>query len=117
MWHHVPVDSNRSYTFICISPIQQYEGGIASIQWLINGVLLEDLNLTNVNSAFDGGVGGLGILTFSRARLDQNSTSVTCTVHLMSGQRVNVGHSLIIMYNLKKFNVVVLFSCMSLIKQ
>ena len=92
-----PVDSNRSYTFICISPIQQYEGGIASIQWLINGVLLEDLNLTNVNSAFDGGVGGLGILTFSRAWLDQNSTSVTCTVHLMSGHVANSSDSLLLL--------------------
>ena len=93
-----PVDSNRSYTFTCLSPIEQREGGIASIQWLINGVLLEDLNLTNVNSAFVGGAGdgGFGLLTLSRVQLDQNSTSVTCTVHFMSGRVANFSVSLLL---------------------
>ena len=91
-----PVDSNRSYTFNCLSPIEQREGSIASIQWLLNGVLLEDLNLTNVNSAFVGGGGGFGALTFSRVRLDQNSTSVTCIVHFMSGRVANLSESLLL---------------------
>ena len=44
-----PVNNNRSSTtFTCLSPIGQNEGGIVSIQWLLNGVFLEDLNLNNI---------------------------------------------------------------------
>ena len=46
------VDDSRSTTFTCLSPIGLNEGGIASIQWILNGMLLEDLNLSNVNPAF-----------------------------------------------------------------
>ena len=76
------VNNSRGTTFTCSSPIGQNEGGIVSIQWLLNGVFLEDLNLNNVNSSF---AGGFGTLRFSRVRLDQNSTSVSCSVHFTSG--------------------------------
>ena len=46
------VDDSRSTTYTCLSPIGINEGGIASIQWLLDGLLLEDLNLSNVNPAF-----------------------------------------------------------------
>ena len=80
------VNDSRSTTFTCLSPIGLNEGGIASIQWLLNGVLLEDLNLNNVNPSFVSDGGGYGTLSFSRVQLDQNSTSVSCTVHFMSGR-------------------------------
>ena len=76
------VNDSRSTTFTCLSPIGQNEGGIVGIQWLINGVFLEDLNLNNVNPSF---AGGFGTLRFSRVRLDQNSTSVSCSVNFTSG--------------------------------
>ena len=91
------VNNSRSTNFTCLSPIGQNEGGIASIQWLINGVFLEDLNLNNVNLTF---AGGFGTLIFSRVRLDQNSTSVSCSVHFMSGRVENSSDSLLLVQGL-----------------
>ena len=98
------IDSSQSTTFTCISPTGQSEGGIASIQWLLNDMFLEELNLTNVNSAFVSGVGGFGTLTFSSVRLDQNSTHVACNVHFMSGHVENSSDSLLLVqgYELAK---------------
>ena len=76
------VNDSRSISFTCLSPFGLNEGGIASIQWLINSVFLEDLNLNNVNSSF---ASGFGTLRFSRVQLDQNSTSVSCSVNFTSG--------------------------------
>ena len=90
-------DSRSITTFTCLSPIGLNEGGIASIQWLLNGVLLEDLNLNNVNSAFVSDGGGFGTLSFSRVRLDQNFTSVSCTVHYMSGRVENSSDSALLL--------------------
>ena len=80
------VDNNRSYAFTCLPLTGQNGGGIVSIQWLLNGVLLEDLYLNNVISTFVDGVSGFGTLIFSRVRLDQNSTSVSCSVNFTSGR-------------------------------
>ena len=80
------VNDSRSTTYTCLSPIGLNEGGIASIQWLLDGLLLEDLNLSNVNPAFVSDGGGFGTLSFSRVRLDQNSTSVSCSVNFTSGR-------------------------------
>ena len=90
-----PVDKSTSFT--CLSPIGPNEGGIASIQWLINGMLLEDLDLNNVNSTFVGGAGGFGTLRFSRVRLDQNSTFVSCIVYFMSGRVETSSDSLLLL--------------------
>ena len=91
------VNDSRSITYTCLSPTGLNEGGIASIQWLLNGVLLEDLNLNNVNSSFDG---GFGTLIFSRVRLDQNSTSVSCSVNFTSGRVENSSDSLLLVQGL-----------------
>ena len=91
------VNDSRSTTLTCLSPIGLNEGGIASIQWLLNGVLLEDLNLNNVNPTFVSDAGGFGTLIFSRVRLDQNSTSVLCTVHFMSGRVENSSDSALLL--------------------
>ena len=95
--HVAAVNNNRSSTFTCLSPT---EDGIASLQWLINGVFLEDLNLNNVNSIFVSGVGGFGILTFLRVQLDQNSTSVTCSVNFTSARVENSNDSLLLIQGL-----------------
>ena len=57
-----PVDNDRSYDFTCLPLTGQSEGGIVNIQWLLNGMLLEDINLNNVNSTFVGGDGGFGTI-------------------------------------------------------
>ena len=91
------VNSSVSTTFTCLSPIRLNEGGIASIQWLLNGVLLEDLNLNNVNPTFvDSDGGGFETLTFSRVQLDQNSTFVSCSVNFTSGRVENSSDSLLL---------------------
>ena len=84
------VNDSSSYTFTCLSPISLNEGGIVSIQWLVNGMLLEDLNLNNVNSTL---VGGFGTLMFSNIQLDQNSTFVLCSIHFVSGRVENSSDS------------------------
>ena len=91
------VNDSRPTTFTCLSPTGQNEDGIASLQWLINGVFLEDLNLNNVNSAF---VGGFGTLSISRVQLDQNSTSVSCSVNFTSGRVENSNDSLLLVQGL-----------------
>ena len=91
------VNDSRPTTFTCLSPTGLNEGGIVSIQWLLNGMFLEDLNLNNVNSIF---AGGFGTLIFSRVRLDQNSTSVSCSVHLTSGRVENSSDSLLLVQGL-----------------
>ena len=88
------VNDSRGTTFACLSPISLNEGGIASIQWLINGILLEDLNLNNVNSTF---VGGVGTLIFSNILLDQNSTFVLCSIHFVSGRVENSSDSVLLL--------------------
>ena len=45
------------------------------MQWLINGTLLENLNLSNVNARFSRGVGRLEI---SRIPLEYNGTTIQC---------------------------------------
>ena len=57
------VNNSRSYFFNCIPTTSQNEGGVVDIRWLINGTLLDDSDLNNVNSAFVSGVGGFGTLT------------------------------------------------------
>ena len=91
------VNDSRSTTFTCLSPFGLNEGGVASIQWLINGVFLEDLSLNNVNSSF---AGGFGTLIFSRVRLDQNSTSVSCSVNFTSGLVETSSDSLLLVQGL-----------------
>ena len=78
-------------------PLGQNEGGIVSLQWLLNGVFLEDLSLNNVNSSL---AGALGTLIFSRVRLDQNSTSVSCSVNFTSGRVENSSNSLLLVQGL-----------------
>ena len=90
------VNNSRSTTFTCLSPTGLNEGGIASIQWLINGVFLEDLKLNNVNPTFVSDGGGFGTLSFSRVRLDQNSTSVSCSVNFISGHVETSSDSLLL---------------------
>ena len=91
------VDYNKSIDITCQSLTGQSEGGVVNIQWLLNGMLLEDINLNNVISTFVGGVGGFGTLIFSRVQLNQNSTSVSCIVHLMSGRVENSNDSALLL--------------------
>ena len=60
--------ANGAVAYSCVSPVDP----ITEIQWLLNTTLLEDLNLTDVTTAFAGVAGSL---TFSNPS-DYNVTSV-----------------------------------------
>ena len=68
-----------SSSYSCVSPVDP----LTEIQWLLNNTLLEDLNLTDVTTAFAGVAGSL---TFSNPS-DYNVTSVTCRAELLSGEQ------------------------------
>ena len=54
--------------------------GLTGIQWLVNGTLLENLNLTNVTAAFrQSVVGGIGVLTFENVLFEYNETTIRCS--------------------------------------
>ena len=48
------------------------------VEWLVNGTLLENLNLNNVTTEFAEGIGGALLLT--NLPVDYNMTRITCKV-------------------------------------
>ena len=69
---------NRSAEFRCF----RTSGTISAVQWLLNNIPLEDLNLTDVTALFDSNFGGR--LTFTNPS-EYNGTIVTCGAELQSG--------------------------------
>ena len=61
---------------------------IASVEWLINGTGLEDLNLTNVVTEFSE-LTGQGILLFNDVSVEYNNTNIQCRATLSNGDTVN----------------------------
>ena len=70
--------TNEAVSYSFLSPINP----ISEIQWLLNTTLLEDLNFTDVITAFADVAGSLTFLN----PFDYNVTSVTCRAELQSGQ-------------------------------
>lgn len=64
-------------SFQCLS----VHGNITSIQWLVNGTHVEDLNLSNVTTAFDSGIGKL---SFHYVPVEYNATRITCEANISS---------------------------------
>ena len=62
-----------SATFICLSTGMR----IVSLQWLVNGSLVENLNLTNVRTEFDN---NKGVLIFDDIPVEYNMSSIGCMV-------------------------------------
>ena len=60
--------------------------GNASVQWLVNGSSIENLNLSNVETAIDR-MGGytLGELTLTNISVIHNKTRVTCVATVRTG--------------------------------
>ena len=81
---------NINVSFLCVSVAETITG----IQWLLNGTLLEDRNLTDVRSVFRE-MQGIGKLFLSRVPLKYNSTNISCRAELTSGQ-VEVTASLLV---------------------
>ena len=66
---------NRNAEFRCF----RTSGTITGVQWLLNNISLEDLNLTDVTTLFDSNFGER--LTFT----DYNDTIITCRAELKFG--------------------------------
>ena len=69
---------NDAVSYSCLSPVNP----ITEIQWLLNNTLLENLNLTDVTTAFAGITGTITFLNPS----GYDSTNVTCRAELQSGE-------------------------------
>lgn len=76
------------------------------VQWLVNGTLLENLNLMNVTEEFTSIGGGIGLLQFKNLPIDYNMTEIQCEATLSSETTsfsINVANLLIFpgmyMYN------------------
>ena len=68
-------------------------GTIASVQWLINGTLLEDLNLTNVEPDFSE-VTSQGSLVFRNISVEpHNNTIIQCRATFNNGKIVDSNNS------------------------
>ena len=75
-------NGNATFTCFPIFDVTNVDG----IQWLVNGVLLDELELTNVEAYFTILASTrVGTLTFSSISPDQNMTSIRCRAMLHSG--------------------------------
>ena len=84
---------NDAVSYSCLSPVDP----LTEIQWLLNTTLLQDLNLTDVTTAFTGIVNA-GSLVFSNPS-DYNVTSVTCRAELQSGEQESATALLLVQGN------------------
>ncbi len=73
-------------SFLC-SPTS---GNVSSVQWLINGTRLEDLNLPNISYEFVvSGIGNFGAMVMRRIPVEWNTTVVSCRgVFVESGRNL-----------------------------
>ena len=71
---------NRSAVFRCFPNL----GTITEVQWLLNNLPLEDLNLTDVTAVLDSTFGG--VITFTNPT-GYNVTIITCRAELQSGEQ------------------------------
>lgn len=74
---------------------QPIAGRIISVQWIVNGSLLEHTNLENVISEFNDF--GIGSLTFTNLPLLYNMTRIRCNATLISGNKVSSNESTILL--------------------
>ncbi len=61
---------------------------ITSVEWLINGTRLEDLNLTNVQREFSQ-LSRQGTLIFNNVSVEYNNTNIQCRATLSNGTTVD----------------------------
>lgn len=80
--------SGATYTCSFLSAVAGNE--IIKIQWLVNGTLLDDLNLTiSVETGFDSIGGGIGILILTGLPLEYNMTTIGCNGEFNTGRSVS----------------------------
>lgn len=83
----VSTSGSATYTCSFLSAVAGNE--IVNIQWLVNGTLLDDLNLTiSVETGFDSNF-GIGILTLTGLPLEYNMTTIGCNGEFNTGRFVS----------------------------
>ncbi len=71
-------------------------GTITSIEWLINGTRLEDLNLTNVKTELSN-ITTQETLFFNNISVEYNNTNIQCIATLSNGESVDSNnHTLLV---------------------
>ena len=79
-------------------------GTITSVQWLINGTLFEDLNLTNVETEFSD-LSRQGTLVFSDISLEpHNNTIIQCRATFNNGETVYSNNSTLLVQGESEYN-------------
>ena len=79
----VGVEGSRATIRCSESPLR-----LPSVQWLVNGSTLEDLNLRNVSVVLDPDLQA-SFLDFTELPLEYNMTRVNCSANATSGRRVS----------------------------
>ena len=79
--------------FTCVgSPSAEVVG----VQWLVNGTILEDLNLTNVTTTSLGS--GIEKMELANISVKHNKTRVRCTVEFITeGTQTSPSHTLMLL--------------------
>ncbi len=85
-----------SAIYNCASP----SGTITSVEWLINGTLLEDLSLTNVVTEFSQ-LTKQGTLRFNDISVEYNNTNIQCRANLSNGETVDSNNSTLLVQGKK----------------
>ncbi len=62
---------------------------IVSVQWIVNGSLLDTLVLRGVSTEFSPISNGIGLLEFTNLPLEYNTTSIRCIVSFETGLTIS----------------------------
>ena len=83
---------HSNISFFCSAPTQTLTG----VQWLINSMILEDIDSTEITAEFSNELGGVGRLNFTNIPLAYNKTNITCVAEIASAQEEFVTTTLLI---------------------
>ena len=86
----VAIVGSKSYSFRCALVTTQIDR-LQNVTWLLNGTVLESLDLIGVTSDFSTIGSGIGKLTFTNLLLEYNYTTIKCRGHLESGRNSTSG--------------------------
>ena len=78
---------SKNYTLRCILVTASTDiSRLLGVTWLLNGTILESLDLVDVSPDFDTIGTGIGILTFANLLSEYNYTTIQCRGHQESGR-------------------------------
>lgn len=78
-----------SAVFLCFDPIYDSDNPTISVHWLLNGTLLENINLTSTSVQTEVSDRGTGAITLSNIFEGLNETMLDCMLELQTGSVKN----------------------------